>query len=360
MAGLCAWSCGLALVSTSVCAGEKLIESGPSRPGDSALQPGTRTTIDPVIQRILQQQELNATRPGEDFTPSITPPRVGPSRDPELQRRWSIELDKRRNWLLENASQVNLRMSGADAGQDDNPRFSQPFKGLSGLESAQGRYFRSTDPTAQSGEGKKGNDRVPADGFESFESGFDRDSSPLTGANRSGIPVGSTNQTGAFQRFGQMADPAALRPESYSSDRGLFSNPSLNLVDDSRLTALEDRVASFNRLLDSTPSATAPGAAEPTTGTLGLNPFKTVQPSRAQQFQSLLTGLEPGAVTAPTPGLGSGPAQSAVSPRPALPAGFDRPSSAAAAIGPAVIAPAPVPTRLAPRPAVLTIPTRGF
>ncbi len=357
-AGLCAFGCGLVLLSSPVVAGEKLIESGPSRSGAS-LKAAPRP-MDPVLERILQQQELNATRPGADFVPSIAVPRSTPTLDPELQRRWSIELNKRRNWLLENASQVNLRRSGNDSGSDDSPRFSQPFKGLGSLESAQERYFRSTDSSTQnsSGENRNPGDFNVQDRSGGFDPGFNLDASPLSASSRPNAAGGSTNQMGDFQRYGQMADPAALRREAFTEDQGLFSNPSRTLVDESRLTALEQRTANFNRLLDPELPRGAAGAAEPAAGGLGLSPFKSLidRPSRSQEFQSLLTGLEPSAAAGPA---FTGPAQSAAAARPALPAGFDRPASFAAPAA-AIIAPPPAATRLAPRPAILTIPTRGF
>lgn len=357
-AGLCAFGCGLLLLSSPGLAGEKLIESGPSRPG-TGFNSGPRP-VDPVLDRILQQQELNATRPGADFVPSIAVPRSAPSLDPEMQRRWSIELDKRRNWLLENASQVNLRRSGTETGKEDSPRFSQPFKGLGSLESAQDRYFRSTESNAanSTGDNRKPGDFDRQDSNGGFSPEFNPDASPLSATSRSNTAGGATNQPGVFQRYGQMADPAALRREAFTEDNGLFSNPAASLIDESRLTALEQRTANFNRLLDPDLPKGVAGAPEAAAGGLGLSPFKSLidRPSRSQQFQSLLTGLEPSAATSPAFG---GPAQSATAARPALPAGFDRSASFAAPVA-AIIAPPPVSTRLAPRPAVLTIPTRGF
>lgn len=359
MAGLCVLSCGLVLVSSPVLAGEKLIESGPSRSG-ATFKPGPRP-IDPVLDRILQQQELNGTRPGADFVPSIAVPRTAPSLDPELQRRWSIELDKRRNWLLENASQINHRRSGTEPGKDDSPRFSQPFKGMGNLESAQERYFRSTDPSAAnpSGDTRRPGNFDIEDANSGFNPDFNPNSSPLSANSRPPGFTGSTNQAGTFQRYGQMADPAALRREAFTEDKGLFSNPAAAFVDESRLTALEQRTASFNRLLDPDLPTGAAGAPEAPAGSLGLNPFKPLidRPTRSQQFQSLLNGLEPAAAAAPS---STGPAQSAAAARPGLPPGFDRPASFAAPAATAVIAPPPTPIRLAPRPAILSIPTRGF
>lgn len=295
-------------------------------------------------------------------------PQTRPTTDPALQKRWAQELEKRRNWLLENAATLN-QQGGKTTGSstlspDDLPRFSQPGAGI-GLNGAVGeRYLRATE------------DRRPTDGGRlPFQAGLDpanptADQAELDTQANGGQTRAEAVRTVPFATL-RSEDPAASATgrdgspgratSGLFSEGGAFTNPLRNPIDDAGRIASEERSASLDRLLSGPAVTSANGASAATAGmdpsnvnALGLAKSPM---SRAQTFESLLSGTAPAGPAATV--FGNPLSPSAVA-KATLVAGPERNAASALAPITAPTAPRPSTPRIEPRPAVLQLPKMGL
>jgi hypothetical protein len=355
----------LALASVPLSAGEKMIEVAPSKPG-TRIAP-TVKPMDPVLDRVLNSGRIDSGFNPGNSTAVPTAPNPSGGLDPLLQKRWGAALDKRRNWLLENAATVGGNDSTGLKASEDYPRFSQPA-GDAQKPGFGDRYLRATESANSEQRRNSGN------GGDSNAGQFGGEIDPTTGQPRNildgigGISSGSV-VAGANGTF-QGANPGNRIGASAFAEQGRFSAPGQTQIDLNRQAAASDRAAMFDRLLSgSAPAnATTPAAAPDPAGIFSLT---RTPGSRAQQFQNLLAGPEPQKTPSATAfgssafgtsaGLAANPG---VSPsRSALPGitGLgDRTLSPSAIPGsaPAIVRP-PAP-KFEPRPALLPIPTRGL
>lgn len=355
----------LALASVSADAGEKMIEIAPTKAG-TRMTP-TVKPMDPVMDTILNSGKFDSSfNPGNSSALPTTP---NPSSgfDPLLQKRWGAALDKRRNWLLENAAAVGANDPTGFKANGDYPRFSQPA-GDAQKPGFGDRYLRATE-TANSDQR-----RNPSNGGDSNGGQSIGEIDPTTGQPRNildgigGISSGSV-VAGANATF-QNANPGSRIGASGFSEQGRFTAPGQAQADLSRQAAASDRAAMFDRLLSgSAPStATTPSATPEPASIFSLT---RTPGSRAQQFQNLLAGPEPqkapsatafgssafGGPSGLTANPGVSPSRSAL---PGITGLGDRTLSPSAIPGsaPAIVRP-PAP-KFEPRPALLPIPTRGL
>lgn len=355
----------LALASVPLRAGEKMVELPPSKPG-TRMTPSVKP-MDPVLDRILNSGKIDSGfNPGNSVAvPSAPYPSAG--FDPLLQKRWGAAIDKRRNWLLENAATVGAKDSTGLKASEDYPRFSQPA-GDAQKPGFGDRYLRATE-TANSEQR-----RNSSNGGDSNAGQPNGEIDPTTGQPRNildgigGISSGSI-VTGANATF-QSANPGNRIGASAFAEQGRFSSPGQAQLDLNRQAAAADRAAIFDRLLSGSAPATG-STPTPEPEASSIFSLTRTPGSRAQQFQNLLSGPEPqkapsaaafGSSAFGNPaGLAAAPG---VSPsRSALPGitGLGDRTLSPSAIpgsGPAVVRPAA--PRFEPRPALLPIPTRGL
>jgi hypothetical protein len=355
----------LALASVPLSAGEKMIEVAPSKPG-TRIAP-TVKPMDPVLDRVLNSGKIDSGFNPGNSTAVPTAPNPSAGLDPLLQKRWGAALDKRRNWLLENAATVGGNESTGLKASEDYPRFTQPA-GDAQKPGFGDRYLRATESANSQHRRSSGNGGDPNAG----QLGGEID--PTTGQPRNildgigGISSGSV-VAGANGTF-QGANPGNRIGASAFAEQGRFSAPGQTQLDLNRQAAASDRAAMFDRLLSGSAPATAttPAAAPDPAGIFSLT---RTPGSRAQQFQNLLAGPEPqktpsatafgssafgtSAGLAATPGVS--PSRSAL---PGITGLGDRTLSPSAIPGsaPAIVRP-PAP-KFEPRPALLPIPTRGL
>lgn len=355
----------LALASVPLSAGEKMIEVPPSKPG-TRIAP-TVKPMDPVLDRVLNSGKIDSGFNPGSSTAVPTAPNPSAGFDPLLQKRWGAALDKRRNWLLENAAAVGGNDSTGLKATEDYPRFSQPAGDVQ-KPGFGDRYLRATETANSEQRRNSPNGGDPNAG----QSGGSID--PTTGQPRNildgigGISSGSvlSGINGTFQG----ANPGSRIGASAFAEQGRFSAPGQTQIDLNRQAAASDRAAMFDRLLSGSAPATGttPTAAPDPSSIFSLT---RTPGSRAQQFQNLLSGPEPqktpsasafGSSAFGSPaGLAAAPG---VSPsRSALPGmtGLGDRTLSPSAIpgsGPAIVRP-PAP-KFEPRPALLPIPTRGL
>ncbi len=323
--------------------GEKMVESAPSK--ERPKLPSKTTPIDPLLDRVLNPGGANSS-----FNPGAMPvvpgiPQTRPGMDPNLQRQLGLRADKRRNWLLENAAQVDSQGQLREVDLDPTPRFSQPGGSLNAPGTGE-RYLRATDSTRPH-PAAQANDPSQPIGSETAE---DRHNNVAT-REESSRAIPFRTMTGDANSARNSEGSPSERKGAFSDPRAL-ANPGHSALDDARKSAAEERSAVFDRLLSNN-SQSSSGAQDSTiVGSLGMT--KT-PPTRSQQFQSLLSAPP----AAPTVGLFSSPLNAAAAPRAAAGSLAERPSTAIAPVA-APIAPKAPPIRLEPRPALLQIPTRGF
>jgi hypothetical protein len=354
-----AFSAGLLaviLAGAPAIAGEKIVEVAPSKPGPQSTT--SVKPIDPVLDHILNSGKLDSGFNPGTSSPLPVNPQPSQSIDPALQKRWGAALDKRRNWLLENAATIGAKESGAFKANEDSPRFSQPMADpqKSGFGD---RYLRATQ-TVNSAERQLGN----ASGNGEID--------PSTGQPRSFLGIGgSASGSGNSADLGTNPSSSIMNRIGASgfSEQGRFSTPGQAQVDLSRQAAATDRAAIFDRLLSGSATATpgaTPDAAASTVFSLTRTPV-----SRAQQFQQLLAGPEPqktpsatafgssafGTSTGLAPAPGANPNRSVL---PGLAGLGDRTVSPSAVPGSAPTHVRPAAPKFEARPALLPIPKRGF
>ena len=341
-----------ASVLTTAVAGEKMVESAPSKERPKVVAP--TPSIDPILDRVLNPNGAGSFSTPGGFQPMPVVPPARPGLDPLTQKRLGQQLDKRRNWLLENAAQINSQGQIRDKQTDDTPRFSQPA-GSFALPGAGDRYLRATDPSPGGTEnsGQRSNSSQNQTGLSSAENPEGTEGQGgVTGEAGRAVPFRSWTGDATGPLNGKGSDVSRSGKEVFS-ESGPFSNPGRSILDDSRRTAMDERNAMFDRLLTGAAATAGPAGAGATLNSLGLS---TTTPSRSQQFQSLLAGPEAPAAGANlfgNPFAASGPAK---------PSGIlaDRaPSANLGPIGP--VAPQrPAAVRMEPRPELLQMPTRGF
>lgn len=347
----------LILAGASALAGEKMVELPPSKPGNK-MAPAVKP-IDPVLDHILNSGKIDSGFNPGSSSPVPTTPAPSQGIDPALQKRWGLALEKRRNWLLENAAVIGASESGAFKASDDLPRFSQP--GSAATKPGFGdRYLRATQ-TANT-ERSTGN---PANTVEI---------DPTTGQPRNSLDGIGGNASGALDGGpGNLAPtlaPIGRIGASAFAEQGRFTSPAQAQLDLNRRGATAERAAIFDRLLSGT---AAPASGSLTDNASASGPFNLTRTpvSRAQQFQNLLAGPEPQKVPSPTAfgssafgnsaGLASAPGTSpSRSVLPGLNGLGDRTLSPSAIPGSAPTVTRPPAPKFEPRPALLPIPTRGF
>lgn len=324
-------------------AGEKMVESAPSK--ERPRLPARTTPIDPILDRVL-----NPGGASSSFNPGGMPvvpgvPQTRPGIDPNLQRQWGLQADRKRNWLLENAAQFDSQGQLRELATDPTPQFSRPTAILQ-VPGTGERYLRATEADRPE-QTEKANDPSKPIGSESEA---DRQNNVATSAESSrAIPFRSMTGDGTSVRG---AEASLSEQKGAFSDPGGFANSGRSVLEDARKIAAEERSAVFDRLLSS--QSQAPGVAQEPSPLGGLGLSKT-PPSRSQQFQSLLA-TPPEAASA---GLFGSQLSASAAPRAAAGNLGERPTTSLAPAA-APVAPKAAPVRLEPRPALLQIPTRGF
>lgn len=314
------WWVVMALATAgSLLGGEAMRESGPSN-AKGALGRNGRPS-DPLLDRLV-----NATpvKPGRDDSGMVNPllspkPNAGMV-DPLLQKQWNREIEKQRNWLLENATKI------ADPDKSGSGR--QPERGLTDFKQrleaespASLRYLRARD-AAISEAGRR-----PAQGSSDGlgpSPGFDPSGSSSQDAERrQDRPLDTTR---IVQLGGDTTTVSAGRagPGAGSTVSALrdVANPALPTLpgspEDARKTLMEERNSAFEALLDTPPSGSALANPAPGSASPGLSPRseplsiagfepRRAPASRAQQFDALLGSAEgtlntPAALARPTAG----------------------------------------------------------
>ncbi len=342
-----------------------MVELPPSRPG-TRMTP-TVKPLDPVMDTILNSGRIDSGFNTGNSTAIPTTPNPSAGFDPLLQKRWGAALDKRRNWLLENAATVGANDLNGFKANEDSPRFSQPAADVS-KHGFGDRYLRATEAAHSNQRRNSGN------GGDSNAGQSNGEIDPATGQPRNpldaigGISSGSV-VAGANGTL-QSANPVNRIGASGFSEQGRFSAPGQTQIDLSRQAAASDRAAIFDRLLSGSAPATATTQAAEAEASSVFSLTRTPG-SRAQQFQNLLAGPEPQKTPSATAfgssafgspaGLAAAPGVSpSRSALPGLTGLGDRTLSPSAIPGsaPAIVRP-PAP-KFEPRPALLPIPTRGL
>lgn len=337
---------GVALVvsaSMTAFAGEKMVESAPSK--ERPKLPSRTAPIDPILDRVLNPGGANSS-----FNPGGMPvvpgnPQTRPGIDPILQRQWGLQADKKRNWLLENAAQVDSKGQLRELDVDPTQRFSQPTAILHAPGTGE-RYLRATEADRPERTARASDPSKPV----GAESEADRQNNVATSAESSrAIPFRTMTGDGTSVRG---SEASQSDPKGAFGDPNGFANSGRSVLEDARKSAAEERSAVFDRLLSN--QSQSPGSAQESSPLGGLNSSKT-PPSRSQQFQSLFSA--PPAVA--SAGLFGSQLNAAAAPRAAAGALGERPTTSLAPAA-APVAPKATPIRLEPRPALLQIPTRGF
>ena len=345
------------LAGAPAIAGEKIVELAPSKAGPKATT--SVKPIDPVLDHILNSGKLDSGFNPGTSSPLPVNPKPSTGIDPALQKRWGAALDKRRNWLLENAATIGANESGGFKADAEYPRFSQPMTDpqKSGFGD---RYLRATQ-TANSTERQPGN--TPGNG----------EIDPSTGQPRNPLGVQGAASTPGNSDLSAAGSPGTINRIGASAfaEQGRFSAPGQAQLDLGRQGAMSDRAAIFDRLLSGS-ATTAPGAAPtPDAAASGVFSLTRTPASRAQQFQQLLAGPEPQRTPSATAfgssafgnsaGLAAAPgANPNRSLLPGLNGLGDRTTSPAAVPEGTPTHARQAPPKFEPRPALLPIPKRGF
>jgi hypothetical protein len=328
-------------------AGEKMLESAPTKARPKLSSP--TPSIDPILDRLLNPNTVGSESGGMQSMPIV--PTVRPGLDPVTQKRLGQQLDKRRNWLLENAAQINGLGQIRDLEIDDTPRFSQPGTGLT-TRSAGERLLRATDTSSHtdSQRGNQPQNRTDSSSSQNRDEA-EAETASVNDASRA-VPFRSRSGDDGGTLNAKASDVSRSGKVIFS-ESGPFSSPGRSLLEDTRRTANEERNAVFDRLLRGGSAPAGPSTAANGLNSLGLS---TSTPSRSQQLQSLLAGPETPTTSANVFGSPFGTASAA------KPPGILTDHAPAANLGPIgpAIAPRPAAVRMEPRPALLQIPTRGF
>lgn len=294
-------------VAGSLAAGEAMRESGPSRSKGTLDRNGRPS--DPLLERLVNPSQL---KPGRDDSSLVNPllspkPNKG-SVDPLLQKQWNREIEKQRNWLLENATKI-AEPDKSGLGRESERMLPNGKPRLGTEAPASLRYLQARDAAATGamrhlqGDGQDGTGpSTSPDGasttLQGSERGMDRplDTSRIIqlGGDASAKPTGHSS--------GPASPLSALRDVANPSVPGALSP-----AEEVRKTLMEERTSAFATLLDSQPSAGVEGNAPaarsgaPAAGASAASPevlaIGGIEPrrspsSRAQQFDALLAGPE--------------------------------------------------------------------
>ncbi|MEI6340637.1 MAG: hypothetical protein WCR07_01665 [Verrucomicrobiota bacterium] len=302
------WLAMVALAAAgSLAAGETMRESGPSTPKGAIGRNGKPS--DPLLDRLVNPSQL---KPGRDdsslVNPFMTPRPNAGAVDPLLQKQWNREIEKQRNWLLENATRI------ADP---DKPRIGrEPERGLPNLKDrleaespASVRYLQARD-AALSGAARRspvggteglGSPNLPDPATSSFSQDTDRrNERPLDTSRIVQLGGDASAATG-----GRVAAHANGFTPGFRDGANPGPAGTPGVLDEARKNLMEERNSAFDALLAPPPS-TGGGANAASYGTSGggstpANPdplsIVGIEPrgsttSRSRQFEALLGGTD--------------------------------------------------------------------
>ena len=319
---------------------EKMRESAPTQ-SKSALNkpPGV---ADPLLERMMKPGTFN---PGRDNSDLSVPPttRPNPAIDAAMQKRWAQELDKRRSWLLENASRSGSQDKNSVKPSEDRPLFHTGSEDSQNPSSTQ-RYLKAIESA-----------RKPENGSTRFDGSADPDSGlaqdDFRGDRNDTRPLNTARILGSD--IDGRSGPGYSAPARSPGLFGVESAPLRTSLDEARRTAVEERNSAFDRLL----SGPANPSASPIADTaIAADPRHV--PSRARQFESLMAGPQ-----APPAAAFSAPATPASSPligrsQGLIPVDRTRPSSLDRPAPTAI--PRTEPVRVRPLPAQIESPRTGY
>lgn len=295
-------------VAGSLAAGEAMRESGPSRSKGSLDRNGRPS--DPLLERLVNPSPLKAGRDDSSLVnPLLAPkPNTG-SVDPLLQKQWNREIEKQRNWLLENATKI-AEPDRPGLGREPDRMLPNGKARLGPEAPASLRYLQARDAAStgamrrlqgdgQDGTGPSTAPDAAVPSLQGPERGLDRplDTARIVQLGGDSAAAGPGRSTGAGPAF------SALRDVATPSLPGALPGG----AEEARKTLMEERTSAFATLLDSQPSAGLEGnastaragasaggasAAGPDAlSIVGIEPRRTAS-SRAQQFDVLLAGPE--------------------------------------------------------------------
>lgn len=347
---------GLAVGALTARAGEQLRESRPgARRGTNLLNSNSQPK-----RSILDRMGDGPARPAVQSPPvpgGVLPPPAVQEMDPKDERRLRNDLDRRRNWLLENAARLNAGETGTAGLERDRRRDS----GRPGVPDNIDRLLKATDRGSDSEQALSGKESADggrpgakaADGEGEFggSSRDGRDSERAGGAGKEETPAGQVagfELPGFVPRSGSGADPDSPRARPEST---LFPDAADLLSERQKEASTRARDESFNQLLNDV--SREGGAGDPL--------VNRATATRRDQFQNLLAGPAPLAGPAvKSPSLFDSPVSTpGAAARTALPEGPAR-SSAPVFDSPRPAAGRPAPGRVEPRPLIIPIPTRGY
>lgn len=345
---------GLALGASWARAGEEIRESRPGVRRGTNLLDSTALPKRSVLDRLTDGPGRSIQGP---TIPGPVPPSTKtPEMDPKDERRLRQDLDRRRNWLLENAARLNSGETGTAGLERDRRRDT----GRSATPDNIDRLLRATDrgsagdrkaggvdgeDPALAGLTEEGKEEAFRRGFRDGSDG-ERDESGKEAVPAGQVPGFDLPDFMPRSSLGAETETLRSRPEGT-----LFPDASELLAERQQESVTRARDEAFDQMLNDVGRD----------GTASDPLVSRATASRRDQFQNLLAGPSPLAgppvkapslfdspVGAPIPaarsGLPEGPARSAA---PAFEA--SRPGASR-----------PAPARIEPRPLIIPIPTRGF
>ena len=359
---LCRWAVLIA-VGAPVLLGEEMREIAPgSRQGRKEIQAADQ--IRPPLLERLGSFDLRSGR-----VPSAAPdPGPVPSSSGELspaQRKKALDLlDRRRNWLIENAATLHrMERDGGDGGID--PEAEDTLN--PGMTRSLQRLLEATERPGVDDPRRQSAGKTPRQGMESSNADSGESEGPGNPSRRPDVGVRLIPEDGLAESGPSTG--AGITPDRYSpepafglSDRragtGLFPDQRRDLRDeDPALAALNTRRAgAFEEILTTRTDDRGTGPWEGASALFGRS-----SGARSSAFQTLLQSPDwstgPGPVgpslfappTGPVGAPAARPIDLPTANRAALPAAF----------APAVAAPRPAAPRIETRPLVLPVPTRS-
>lgn len=294
-------------VAGSLAAGEAMRESGPSQAKGSLGRNGRPT--DPLLERLVNPSQIKGGRDDSSLVNPLLAPKPNTGTvDPLLQKQWNREIEKQRNWLLENATKI-ADPEKPSLGREPDRMLPNGRPRLGAEAPASLRYLQAREAASNGAirrpqgdwQDETGASASPDSAFTTLqgsERGMDRplDTSRIVqlGGDSSSVATGrSSGPASALSALRDVANPGvpgALSP-----------------AEEVRKTLMEERTSAFATLLDSQPSVGVEGNAsttrggEPAAGASAANPeplaIGGIEPrrspsSRTQQFDALLAGPE--------------------------------------------------------------------
>lgn len=350
--------------------GEAMRESAPSGPRTTLDRNGRPS--DPLLERLMNPSQLKPGRDDSGMANPLMAPKPGASAlDPAMQKQWKREIERQRNWLLENATQMANPDKAAGTREPERPALGLRER-IEREAPAASRYLKARD-AARDEDMRRANQPGPLAGPSSVPGGGSPQESlllhPETDA-RDERPL----DTARITRFGGDAAGAISsrgfsdvpRTGALGADlMGAGTEDVARGVDTARKTAVEERNSAFESLLESQPSpsaspggaaGTSPGASDPASlAVIGLE-TRRAPASRSRQFDSLLAGGDPmGAALAGGTARVRPAAEPPVSRGLGLPE-VGKPSAGLPGQAAPVATPRPVERRFQPQPAILELP----